>query len=273
MLALSVWLAIRDAVSTLAGGRFVRLDPPATPERVARRGRGRAGRDEARRSQRGFARRNSPPPSAPCSSIRRGSRARPGRRGPFLPEKRCSGRWRRRIAAADPDARLALIRAHPDLAGKAARAGALTEHSRGEQQGAGLDRLSDEEYERFHRLNAAYRERFGFPLYRCGPQPYKGQYSGGFRAPPRQRPGDRDRRGVAQYRGDRPVPAARPVAGLRRDDGNHPQRMDQPGPPVGPHHHRHRLDRLVLPVHVAGQPSGEARPAAQGGGGRALDDP
>ncbi|MCY4549807.1 MAG: 2-oxo-4-hydroxy-4-carboxy-5-ureidoimidazoline decarboxylase [Defluviicoccus sp.] len=68
------------------------------------------------------------------------------------------------IAAADQDARLALIRAHPDLAGKAARAGRLTEHSRGEQQGVGLDRLSDEEYERFHRLNAAYRERFGFPF-------------------------------------------------------------------------------------------------------------
>ena len=68
------------------------------------------------------------------------------------------------IAAADGEAKLALIRAHPDLAGKAARAGELTEHSTREQQGAGLDRLSDEEYERFHRLNAAYRERFGFPF-------------------------------------------------------------------------------------------------------------
>lgn len=68
------------------------------------------------------------------------------------------------IAAAEPDMKLALIRAHPDLAGKAARASALTEHSTREQQGAGLDRLSDEEFERFHRLNAAYRERFGFPF-------------------------------------------------------------------------------------------------------------
>ena len=68
------------------------------------------------------------------------------------------------IAAAGPDMKLALIRAHPDLAGKAARAGALTEHSTREQQGVGLDRLSDEEFERFHRLNAAYRERFGFPF-------------------------------------------------------------------------------------------------------------
>ena len=68
------------------------------------------------------------------------------------------------IAAAGPDMKLALIRAHPDLAGKAARAGALTEHSTREQQGAGLDRLSDAEFERFHRLNAAYRDRFGFPF-------------------------------------------------------------------------------------------------------------
>ncbi|MDE0333795.1 MAG: 2-oxo-4-hydroxy-4-carboxy-5-ureidoimidazoline decarboxylase [Defluviicoccus sp.] len=68
------------------------------------------------------------------------------------------------IAAAGDDMKLDLIRAHPDLAGKAARAGALTEHSTREQQGAGLDRLSDEEFERFHRLNAAYRDRFGFPF-------------------------------------------------------------------------------------------------------------
>ncbi len=59
---------------------------------------------------------------------------------------------------------VALIRAHPDLAGKAARAGALGEHSTREQAGLGLDRLSDEEFERFHRLNDAYKARFGFPF-------------------------------------------------------------------------------------------------------------
>ena len=59
---------------------------------------------------------------------------------------------------------LALLRAHPDLGGKAARAGAMTAASVGEQSSAGLDRLSDEEYERFGRLNAAYREKFGFPF-------------------------------------------------------------------------------------------------------------
>ncbi|CAN5742700.1 2-oxo-4-hydroxy-4-carboxy-5-ureidoimidazoline decarboxylase [soil metagenome] len=68
------------------------------------------------------------------------------------------------VAQAAPARQLALIRAHPDLAGKAAQAGAVTLHSRQEQSGAGLDRLSAEEYERFHRLNTAYRERFDFPF-------------------------------------------------------------------------------------------------------------
>ena len=68
------------------------------------------------------------------------------------------------VGDAGEDPQLDLIRAHPDLAGKAARAGALTEHSTREQAGAGLDRLSDAEFERFHRLNDAYKERFGFPF-------------------------------------------------------------------------------------------------------------
>ncbi len=66
--------------------------------------------------------------------------------------------------AAPEDARLALLRAHPDLAGKLARGGALTAASTAEQASAGLDRLSDEEYERFTALNDAYKARFGFPF-------------------------------------------------------------------------------------------------------------
>ena len=68
------------------------------------------------------------------------------------------------VETASNDEKLALIRTHPDLAGKAARAGALTEYSASEQAGVGLDRLSDEEYARFHRLNDAYKARFGFPF-------------------------------------------------------------------------------------------------------------
>ncbi|MGH6690625.1 MAG: 2-oxo-4-hydroxy-4-carboxy-5-ureidoimidazoline decarboxylase [Gammaproteobacteria bacterium] len=68
------------------------------------------------------------------------------------------------VHSATLEERIALLRAHPDLADKAVRAGALTAASIAEQSSAGLDRLSDFEYERFHRLNTAYRERFGFPF-------------------------------------------------------------------------------------------------------------
>ena len=62
---------------------------------------------------------------------------------------------------------LALIRAHPDLAGRAAIAGELTAESAREQASAELDRLTPGEYEDFHRLNSAYRARFGFPFVVC----------------------------------------------------------------------------------------------------------
>ena len=64
-------------------------------------------------------------------------------------------------------ARLELIRAHPDLAGKAAIAGRLTPESTREQATAGLDRLTRAQYERLTGLTAAYRERFGFPFVVC----------------------------------------------------------------------------------------------------------
>lgn len=66
---------------------------------------------------------------------------------------------------AGPDEQLALIRAHPELAGKAAVA--LTDASAAEQASAGLDRLTQAEFDRFHALNAAYREKFGFPFIIC----------------------------------------------------------------------------------------------------------
>lgn len=60
--------------------------------------------------------------------------------------------------------RLGVLRAHPDLAGRLAIAGELTEDSRKEQAGAGLDRLSPQEHARFTALNTAYVEKFGFPF-------------------------------------------------------------------------------------------------------------
>jgi OHCU decarboxylase len=68
------------------------------------------------------------------------------------------------VAHADDASKLALIRAHPDLAGRAAVAGELTAASRSEQAGAGLDRCTPEEFRRFHALNDAYKEKFGFPF-------------------------------------------------------------------------------------------------------------
>ncbi|OLO04880.1 MULTISPECIES: 2-oxo-4-hydroxy-4-carboxy-5-ureidoimidazoline decarboxylase [Salinicola] len=73
-------------------------------------------------------------------------------------------RLRQQVDAASADAQLALIRAHPDLAGKAAVAGELTDDSRSEQAGAGLDQCTPAEFARFERLNHAYRERFEFPF-------------------------------------------------------------------------------------------------------------
>jgi len=71
------------------------------------------------------------------------------------------------VEGADAKRRLALMKAHPDLAGKAARAGDVTADSHAEQASAGLDRLSDVDYARFHRLNDAYRVRFGIPFIIC----------------------------------------------------------------------------------------------------------
>lgn len=70
----------------------------------------------------------------------------------------------RAVNDAGYQAQLALLRAHPDLAGKLARGGGLTAHSTAEQAGLGLDRLSDTEFDWFDSHNAAYRERFGFPF-------------------------------------------------------------------------------------------------------------
>lgn len=65
---------------------------------------------------------------------------------------------------ASYEERLGVLRAHPDLAGRLAIAGELTEDSKKEQAGAGLDRLSAEEHARFTELNTAYTEKFGFPF-------------------------------------------------------------------------------------------------------------
>ena len=72
-----------------------------------------------------------------------------------------------RMYDATEEEKLALIRAHPDLAGRAAREGSLTPESTAEQAGAGLDRLTQREFAAFSRMNEEYRARFGFPFVIC----------------------------------------------------------------------------------------------------------
>ncbi|WP_151636212.1 2-oxo-4-hydroxy-4-carboxy-5-ureidoimidazoline decarboxylase [Noviherbaspirillum aerium] len=68
------------------------------------------------------------------------------------------------VRGATEEERIALIRAHPELAGKAAVRGELTEESTREQKGAGLDQCSPEEFARMQDLNQRYNEKFGFPF-------------------------------------------------------------------------------------------------------------
>ena len=75
-----------------------------------------------------------------------------------------AARMAQTVEAAEDGAKLALLRAHPELAGRLAVAGALTADSTAEQASAGLDRCTPEEFAEFHALNERYRARFGFPF-------------------------------------------------------------------------------------------------------------
>jgi adenine deaminase len=86
------------------------------------------------------------------------------RAGGFAGAEDLDAALRAAMYAAPEERRLALIRAHPDLGERVA---VLTDASRSEQSGAGLDRLSPAEHERFMATNAAYREKFGIPFVVC----------------------------------------------------------------------------------------------------------
>ena len=70
------------------------------------------------------------------------------------------------VRQAAPERQQALIGGHPALGSRVKRA-ELTDHSQSEQGGLGLDRLGAEEFDRFSRLNAAYRDKFGLPFIVC----------------------------------------------------------------------------------------------------------
>jgi adenine deaminase len=86
---------------------------------------------------------------------------------PFGSLEALDGAFRAALGAAGEEQRVALVRAHPDLAGRAALAGELTSDSTSEQSSARLDRLSADELAGFTRRNDAYRARFGFPFVIC----------------------------------------------------------------------------------------------------------
>jgi len=75
-----------------------------------------------------------------------------------------AGRMAQIVDSADGDAKMTLLRAHPELAGRLAVAGELTVESTAEQASAGLDRCTPEEFTEFHALNERYNARFGFPF-------------------------------------------------------------------------------------------------------------
>jgi OHCU decarboxylase len=79
---------------------------------------------------------------------------------PFASRENMIAAFEAALRSAPHDRQLALVRAHPDLAGRAK----LTTDSLNEQKGAGLDTLSFEEFASFTALNDAYKTRFGFPF-------------------------------------------------------------------------------------------------------------
>ena len=83
---------------------------------------------------------------------------------PFADRREMVAAFAAAVHGAGEGAKLKLLDAHPDLAGKAALAGALTADSASEQAGAGLDALTPEEFQRFTALNQAYKQKFGFPF-------------------------------------------------------------------------------------------------------------
>jgi len=145
MLAISAREAIRDAIARFgSAGVQVELDSPLTPERIY----------WAIERQRfvkalGWIFEHSPWVAE-----------RAWRAEPFESVDALHAAMKRQVERATREEQLALLRAHPDLG---ARAG-MSEASSGEQAGAGLDRLAPAEFARLQRLNAEYREKFGFPF-------------------------------------------------------------------------------------------------------------
>ena len=88
--------------------------------------------------------------------------------------------FEREVASASEAERIALIASHPDLGNKLAVGKPLSADSIREQASAGLDRLTEDEYAEFHRLNSDYRTAFGFPFVICARENKKASILAGF---------------------------------------------------------------------------------------------
>lgn len=86
---------------------------------------------------------------------------------PFSDFEALIAKMRAPVEASSKEQKLVLLRAHPELAGKAAIDGTLTQASQEEQASAGLDRMLPDEFQALTEMNAAYNDRFGFPFIIC----------------------------------------------------------------------------------------------------------
>ena len=127
-----------------------------------------------------------------------------------------AGRMAQVVDAADDAAKLALLRAHPELARRLAVSGELTAESTAEQASAGLDRCTPEEFAEFHTLNEQYNAPLRLSLHRRRARLEPAGYSLGFQRTRRQRPGDGVRHRAAAGPPHRPPAAGSDgrVAGL-----------------------------------------------------------
>lgn len=101
---------------------------------------------------------------------------------PFADVEALYRTFEREVAAAHIAERIALIASHPDLGSKLAVGKPLSAESVREQASVGLDRLSEDEYAEFHRLNTDYREAFGFPFVICARENTKESILAAFRS-------------------------------------------------------------------------------------------
>lgn len=102
------------------------------------------------------------------------------REGLFESVEALHGAMVKAVQSAGRDRQLELLRSHPDLAGKAAVSGHLTDESTREQAGAGLDQLTLGEYREFQVLNETYKNKFGFPFIVAVKGLTKGEILGAF---------------------------------------------------------------------------------------------